>query len=60
MQEEDDAHEQMQEGDDKHIPPPLLEDNEREEVKGWGESNPKAPPGNETCRHGEGEPEMEP
>ena len=60
MQEEDDVHKQMQEGDDKGIPPPLLEDNECEEVKGWGESNPEVPPGDEMRGHGEAEPEMEP
>ena len=34
MQEEDDVHEQMQEGDDECIPPPLLEDDKHEEVEG--------------------------
>ena len=33
MQEEDDTHEQVQEGDE-HIPPPLSEDNEHGEVEG--------------------------
>ena len=47
MQEEDDVHEQTQEGDDEHIPPPLLEENECEEVEGRGESNPEVPPGDE-------------
>ena len=60
MQEEDDVHEQTQEGDDERIPPPLLEDNEHEEVEGWGESNPEALPGDETCGHGEDKPETEP
>ena len=60
MQEEDDERKQMQEGDDERIPPPLLEDNEHEEMEGWGESNPKVPPGDETCRWGKAEPEMEP
>ena len=60
MQEEDDAHEQTQAGDDECIPRPLLEDNEHEEVEGWGESNLEALPGNETCGLGEAEPEMEP
>ena len=59
MQEEDDAHEQTWEGEE-HIPPSLLEDNERGEVEGRGEPNPKAPPGDETCGQGEAEPEMEP
>ena len=59
MQEEDDVHKQMQEGDDEHIPPPLLEDNECKEVKGRGESNPKTPPGNESRGRGEAKPEME-
>ena len=59
MQGEDDALKQMQEGDDKHIPPPLLED-EHEEVEGQGESNPEAPPGDEMRRWGEAKPEMEP
>ena len=36
-QEEDDEHEQMQEEDDELIPPPLLEDNEREEMEGQWE-----------------------
>ena len=58
--QEDDAHEQMQEGDDEHILPPLLEDNDCEEVEGRGESNPEAPSGDEMCRRGEADPEMEP
>ena len=58
-QEEDDMHEQMQEGDDEHIPPPFLEDNEHEEVEGQGESNPEAPPGDEMHGRGKAEPEME-
>ena len=60
MQEEDDVHEQTQERDDERVPPPLLEDKEHEEVEGWGESNPEALPGDETCGHGEDKPEMEP
>ena len=59
MQEEDGMHEQMQEGNDERIPPPLLEDNECKKVEGWGESNPKVPPGNKTCRWGKAKPEME-
>ena len=56
MQEEDDTHEQMQEGDDECIPPPLLEDNEHEEVEGWGKSNPEALPGDEMHGHGKAKP----
>ena len=49
MQEEDDEHEQMQE-----------EDDECEEMEGWGESNPKAPPGDKMHRQGKAKPGMEP
>ena len=56
-QEEDDEHEQTWEGDDECIPPPLLEDNECEEMKALWESNPEAPPGNEMCGWGGTEPE---
>ena len=59
MQEEDDAHKQMQEGDE-HISPPLLEDSECGEVEGQGEPDPEAQPGNETHSQGETEPEREP
>ena len=38
--------------DDGHIPPPLLEDNEREEMEGWGQSNPEALPGDEMHHDG--------
>ena len=54
----EDECEEMQEENDEHIPPPLLEDNECEEVEGWGKSNPEAPPGNETHGWGEAKPEM--
>ena len=46
--------EQMQEEGDEP------KEDEHEEVEGWGVSNPKAPPGDEMCRRGEAEPEMEP
>ena len=49
----------MQEEDDECIPPPLLEDNEHEEMEGWGESNPEVPPGDEMHGRDEAEPEME-
>ena len=55
--QEDDECEQMQEEEDEHIPPPLLENNEHEEMEGWGESNPKALPGDKTCGRGKAEPE---
>ena len=36
------------------------EEDECEEVEEWGESNPKVPPGDETCGWGEAKMEMEP
>ena len=44
--------EQMQEEGDEP------KEDERKEVEGWGESNPKAPPGDEMLRWGEAEPEI--
>ena len=46
--------EQMQEEGDEP------KEDEREEVEGWGESNLRAPPGDEMSRWGEAKPEMEP